>query len=387
MAFTINDLQDLTRLLRERPEWLSEVQRIVLTDELLAMPRELAELRRDTDKRFAELAEALRQLTLRFEEAQRRNDERFAELAEAQRRNDERLAELAEFQRRAEVRFAELTEAIKQLTARFEEAQWRNDERFAELAEFQRRAEVRFAELTEAIKQLTARFEEAQRRNDERFAELAEFQRRAEVRFAELTEAIKQLTARFEEAQRRNDERFAELAEAIRQLALRFDEYRQRTDDPIADMRGKLLEIEYRNKAGAIFGGRLRRPQVFDAGELWELLKERQLDESEIQQVVAADLIIRGKLYPPYSDRELWLVVEISSVIDRNDVARAARRAALLRKAGLLSLPVAAGQRLTQGAADLSEQLRVVLAKNGGLAGWDVSLSNALGYSGGPASH
>jgi DNA repair exonuclease SbcCD ATPase subunit len=387
MAFTINDLQDLTRLLRERPEWLSEVQRIVLTDELLAMPRELAELRRDTDKRFAELAEALRQLTLRFEEAQRRNDERFAELAEAQRRNDERLAELAEFQRRAEVRFAELTEAIKQLTARFEEAQRRNDERFAELAEFQRRAEVRFAELTEAIKQLTARFEEAQRRNDERLAELAEFQRRAEVRFAELTEAIKQLTARFEEAQRRNDERFAELAEAIRQLALRFDEYRQRTDDQIADMRGKLLEIEYRNKAGAIFGGRLRRPQVVDAGELWELLKERQLDESEIQQVVAADLIIRGKLYPPYSDRELWLVVEISSVIDRNDVARAARRAALLRKAGLLSLPVAAGQRLTQGAADLSEQLRVVLAKNGGLAGWDVSLSNALGYSGGPASH
>ena len=319
MAFTVNDLQDLTRLLRERPEWLSEVQRIVLTDELLAMPRELAELRRDTDKRFAELAEAIKQLTVRFEEAQRRNDERFAELAE-----------------------------------------------------FQRRSEVRFAELTEAIKQLTARFEEAQRRNDERFAELAE--------------AIKQLTARFEEAQRRNDERFAELAEAIRQLALRFDEYRQRTDDQIADMRGKLLEIEYRNKAGAIFGGRLRRPQVVDAGELWELLKERQLDESEIQQVVAADLIIRGKLYPPYSDRELWLVVEISSVIDRNDVTRAARRAALLRKAGLLSLPVAAGQRLTQGAADLSEQLRVVLAKNGGLAGWDVSLSNALGSAGAPAS-
>ncbi len=348
MAFTVNDLQDLTRLLRERPEWLSEVQRIVLTDELLAMPRELAELRRDTDRRFAELAEAIKQLTARFEEAQRRNDERFAELAE--------------FQRRSEVRFAELVE-------------------------FQRRSEVRFAELTEAIKQLTARFEEAQRRNDERLAELAEFQRRAEVRFAELTEAIKQLTARFEEAQRRNDERFAELAEAIRQLALRFDEYRQRTDDQIADMRGKLLEIEYRNKAGAIFGGRLRRPQVVDAGELWELLKERQLDDSEIQQVVAADLIIRGKLYPPYSDRELWLVVEISSVIDRNDVARAARRAALLRKAGLLSLPVAAGQRLTQGAADLSEQLRVVLAKNGGLAGWDMSLSAALGFSGGPASH
>ena len=43
MAFTVNDLQDLTRLLLERPEWRSEVRRIVLTDELLALPRELAE--------------------------------------------------------------------------------------------------------------------------------------------------------------------------------------------------------------------------------------------------------------------------------------------------------------------------------------------------------
>jgi TolA-binding protein len=253
MAFTVNDLQDLTRLLRERPEWLSEVRRIVFTEELLTLPQ--------------------------------RTDERFAELAEAQRRNEQR--------------------------------------------------------------------------------------------FAELTEAIRQLTLRFEEAQQRNEQRFAELAEAIRQLALRFDEYRQRTDAQIADMRGKLLEIEYRNKAGAIFGSRLRRPQVIDAGVLWELLRER-LDESEIRKIVTADLIVRGQLFPPQNERELWLIVEISSVIDRNDVARAASRAALLRKAGLLALPVAAGQRVTQGAAALSSQLHVVLAKNGSLAGWDVALSDAL---------
>jgi allophanate hydrolase subunit 1 len=331
MAFAVNDLQDLTRLLRERPEWLSEVRRIVFTEELLTLPQ--------------------------------RTDERFAELAEAQRRNEQR--------------FAELTEAIRQLTLRFEEAQQRNEQRFAELAEAQRRNEQRFAELTEAIRQLTLRFEEAQQRNEQRFAELAEAQRRNEQRFAELTEAIRQLTLRFEEAQQRNEQRFAELAEAIRQLALRFDEYRQRTDAQIADMRGKLLEIEYRNKAGAIFGSRLRRPQVIDAGVLWELLRER-LDESEIRKIVTADLIVRGQLFPPQNERELWLIVEISSVIDRNDVARAASRAALLRKAGLLALPVAAGQRVTQGAAALSSQLHVVLAKNGSLAGWDVALSDAL---------
>ena len=350
MAFTVNDIQDLLRLLREQPEWLGEVRRVVFTEELLALPRELAESQRRTDERFAELAEAIRQLTLRFEEAQRRNDERFAELAEA----------------------------IRQLTLRFEEAQRRNDERFAELAEFQRRAEARFAELTEAIKQLTLRFEEAQRRNDERFAELAEFQRRAEARFAELTEAIKQLTLRFEEAQRRNDERFAELAEAIRQLTLRFEDAQRRNDNQFADIRGKLLEIEYRNKVGAIFGGRLRKPRVVDAGDVWDILRNR-LDEAEIRRIVDADLIVRGGLLPAQDEGELWLVVEVSSVIDRNDVARAAERAALLRKADLLVVPVVAGQRLTQGAVTLAGEFGVAVARNGGLDGWDKALTKAGG--------
>ena len=375
VAFTVNDLRDLLRLLREQPDWLSEVRRVVLAEELLALPRELAEVQRRTDERFAELAEAIKQLTLRFEEAQRRNDERFAELAEAirqltlrfeeaqrrnderfeeaQRSNDERFAELAEFQRRTDERFAELAEAIRPLTLRFEEAQRRNDERFAELAEFQRRTDERFAELAEAIRQLTLRFEEAQRRNDERFAELAEFQRRT-------------------------DERFTELAEAIRQLTLRFEEAQQRNDNQFADIRGKLLEIEYRNKIGAIFGGRLRKPRVVDAGDVWDMLRD-QLGEAEIRRIVAADLIVRGGLLRAQGEGELWLVVEVSSVIDRNDVARAAERAALLRKAGLMVVPVVAGQRLTQGAVTLAEEFGVAIARNGGLDGWDKALAEAGG--------
>jgi DNA-binding transcriptional MerR regulator len=247
VAFTVNDIQDLLRLLREQPEWLGEVRRAVFTEELLALPRELAESQRRTDERFAELAEAIRQLTLRFEEAQRRNDERFAELAEA----------------------------------------------------------------------------------------------------------IRQLTLRFEEAQRRNDNQFA-------------------------DIRGKLLEIEYRNKVGAIFGGRLRKPRVVDAGDVWDILRNR-LDEAEIRRIVDADLIVRGGLLPAQGEGELWLVVEVSSVIDRNDVARAAERAALLRKADLLVVPVVAGQRLTQGAVTLAGEFGVAVARNSGLDGWDKALTKAGG--------
>ena len=242
MAFTVNDLQDLTRLLIERPEWLSEVRRIVLTDELLALPREVAE-------------------------AQRRTDERFAELVEIQRRNEEQLAEL------------------------------------------RRQTDARFAELTEAIRQLTLCFGEAQQRNEDRSVNISDL----------------------------------------------------------------LLKMRYRDKVGAIFGGRRRRPRVVDGGDVWELLRDH-LDEGEIRRIVAADLIVRGGLLPPQGEGELWLVVEVSRVIDRNDVARAAERAALLRKAGLLVMPVAAGKRFTRGALTLSEEFGVTLARDGALAGWDVYL-------------
>jgi hypothetical protein len=256
VAFTVNDLQDFLRLLREQPEWLDEVRRVVLTDELLALPRELAEAQLRTDARFAELAEAIQRLGLRFEEAQRRNEEQLAEL------------------------------------------------------------------------------------------------------------------------RRQTDARFAELAEAIRQLTLRFEEAQQRNEDWFADIRGELLEIRYRNRIGAIFGGRLCKPRVVDGGDVWDMFRGR-LDEAEIRRIVAADLIVRGGLLPAQGEGELWLVVEVSGVVDRNDVARAAERAALLRKAGLLVVPVAAGERLTQGAVTLSSEFGVAIAKDGRLNGWDKALASA----------
>ena len=344
VPFTVNDLQDFLRLLRERPEWLDEVRRVVLTDELLALPRELAEVQLRTDARFAELAEAIQRLTLRFEEAQRRNEEQLAEL---RRQVDARFAELAEAQRRNEEQLAELRRQV--------------DARFAELAEAQRRNEEQLAELRRQVDARFAELAEAQRRNEE---QLAEAQRRNEEQLAELRRQV--------------DARFAELAEAIRQLTLRFEEAQQRNEDRFADIRGELLEIRYRNRIGAIFGSRLRKPRVVDGGDIWDMFRGR-LDEAEIRRIVAADLIVRGGLLPAQGEGELWLVVEVSGVIDRNDVARAAERAALLRKAGLLVVPVAAGERLTQGAATLSSEFGVAIAKNGGLDGWDKALANAQG--------
>jgi hypothetical protein len=38
VAFTVDDLQDLLRLLEQHPEWRAELRRYVLTEELLELP-------------------------------------------------------------------------------------------------------------------------------------------------------------------------------------------------------------------------------------------------------------------------------------------------------------------------------------------------------------
>ena len=49
---TINTMQDLTRLLRENPEWRDEIRRELLTDELLQLPQRFAEYTEASERRF-----------------------------------------------------------------------------------------------------------------------------------------------------------------------------------------------------------------------------------------------------------------------------------------------------------------------------------------------
>ena len=64
---------DLVRLLEQHPEWRAELRRLVLTEEVLSLPRTVSELA----------------------EAQRRAEQRLEELVETQRHTEQRLQELA----------------------------------------------------------------------------------------------------------------------------------------------------------------------------------------------------------------------------------------------------------------------------------------------------
>ena len=110
MSFTIDDFQDLVRLLGEHPDWRAELRRQVLSDELLELPA------------------LVRQLA----EAQARTEQRVTELAQAQARTEQRLTELVEVQSRAEERLQRIEAALERLEAiveRLAEAQGSNETR------------------------------------------------------------------------------------------------------------------------------------------------------------------------------------------------------------------------------------------------------------------
>ena len=78
MAFTVQDFHDLVALLTQHPEWRAEIRRLVLTEELLALPqivRDLAEAQQRTEQQVAQLTQQVAQLT-----------QQVAQIVEVQRR-------------------------------------------------------------------------------------------------------------------------------------------------------------------------------------------------------------------------------------------------------------------------------------------------------------
>lgn len=111
MAFTAEDFQQLTQLLDERPEWRAALRRILLTDEILEMPRVLG---------------VLAAAQQRTEDGLQRLGARVDSLAEAQKRTEARLAELAEALQRTETRLETLSRDVGDLKEIFLEIQHRD---------------------------------------------------------------------------------------------------------------------------------------------------------------------------------------------------------------------------------------------------------------------
>lgn len=273
MAFTIQEYLDLVRLLAEHPEWRAELRRLLLSDEVLALP--------------------------------------------------EIVRSLAEAQQRTEARLERLEEVVQALA-------------------------------------------EAQQRTEARLDMLAEAQQRT----AEHLERLERVIYDLAEAQRRTEERLGSLADAY-----------WRTATTVGDLKGRMLEITYREKASAYFGPLLRRLRVVAPYSLEETL-ETHLSFEEFKDLLLLDLLVSGQ---PRHDRtlpEVWLAIEISGVVDQEDVDRALRRAMLLRQAGYSAIPVVAGEQATLGAEEAARQHNVVILQDGRTFLWEEALRAWVAQSG-----
>jgi hypothetical protein len=211
------------------------------------------------------------------------------------------------------------------------------------------RGELRRLVLTEellTLPQIVRDLAEAQRRTEQQVAQLVEAQRRTEQQVAQLTQQVAQLTqqvVQLVEAQRRTE----------RQIS--------RLQDDVGDLKGIVLEERYRHHAFAYFSRLVRRTHTFTEGELVALLEEAvaggRLSEDGMDEIVRADVVVRG--HRRDSAGEIYLVVEVSWGVGPRDVERAVRRAALLAQTGLQTMPVVAGERITDEAAELARAMRV----------------------------
>lgn len=230
--------------------------------------------------------------------------------------------------------FSDLTRLIE------EHPEWRSELRRLLLSD-------ELLTLPQAVGELIA----AQRRTEECVAALAEAQQRGEDRLSKLEAAIQNLV------------------NEVRALVVSLS----RTQDTVGDMKGRLLELTYKEKAGGYFGHLLRRVRVVELTTLEDTL-ESSLSPGEIREILRLDLLASGRLRIRPEEPEVLLAVEISSVVDQNDVDRAERRAKLLQQAGYRVLPVAAGEQITRGAEESARVQKVVLLRDGQALFWEEAL-------------
>ncbi|RME84548.1 MAG: hypothetical protein D6775_05195 [Caldilineae bacterium] len=339
-------------------------------DRAEAILAELLEAEKRTDRRLEELAEAQARTEQRVDalavsldrlaEAQARTEQRLEALAEAQARTEQRLEALAEAQARTEQRLEALAEA-----------QARTEQRLDALAEAQARTEQRLEALAEAQAHTEQRVDALALSLDR----LAEAQARTEQRLDALEQAHEQTARHLQEVAktlRENSLQLASLSNAIAEHNRRLEWLESKTSQAL----GYMLEVRYRDRAASYFGKLLRKVRVVTVPAIEDRL-EKHLTDEEIGDLHLLDLMIRGKPRHLPGVDELWLAVEISSVVDGGDIERAVRRAALLRKAGLDAIAAVAGNSSTEGARKLAAGEGVALFQDGTVSFWEEALRHA----------
>lgn len=192
-------------------------------------------------------------------------------------------------------------------------------------------------QVTELAETVQKGFEESEKR----FAEIDKHFEEIRQQFVLVDKRFEQMDKRFEQM----DKRFEQMDTRFEQIDRRFD----RLETRVGDIEGLSLEAHVRANAPGIFGRIVRRGRVVLPGNLEELLAaadDGRLSDGEWEQLMRLDVLLAGRR----DGAEVFLAIEVSSVIDLGDVSRTVKRAALLQRLGFETLSAVVGKRITPAA-------------------------------------
>jgi DNA repair exonuclease SbcCD ATPase subunit len=256
-----------------------------------------------------------------------------------------------------ELRNTVTKEDFRGLTGEIDRQVSRLDTALVDLTNAQNRTEQRVEELAQAQNRTEQRVEElahAQNRTEQRVEELAQAQNRTEQRVEELAHAqkdtetqIKQLTL----AQQKTETELHLLVKVVKRQSPRLDA-----------ALGRSLELQFRDRMTSYLWRFLKQGRLVSLSELSRQL-ESALDEESLDDLSRADAIATGLV----AGKEAFIVVEVSSKADANDVRRVVRWAGLLEKAGLPAIPLVACDFISDQAMRFAGQQGVRVFKQGRL--------------------
>ncbi len=217
-----------------------------------------------------------------------------------------------------------------------------------DLAEQQKLTSAEVHDLAEQQKLTSASLrdlEEQQKLTSASVRDLAEQQKLTSAEVHDLAEQQKLTSASLRD-----------LADTVRTLHIRTDK-----------TAGWALEWVVGNRLPAYVGREIKRCRVVGPMDLIESLEDRpamrELSAEDLDQLRRADLIATGTI----DGDAIYLVGEVSFTADNDDVLRAARRAAVLRKVGERSQPFVACDAIAPISAELARREGVWIIVEGRL--------------------
>ncbi|MDH7554758.1 MAG: hypothetical protein QHH74_14000 [Spirochaetota bacterium] len=141
----------------------------------------------------------------------------------------------------------------------------------------------------------------------------------------------------------------------------------EKQGNDVGSLKEDNFERKVKEKAPSYFGKLILKCRLIDSMELANsiddaiLNKKATLTDDERDDALKIDVVVTGFLRHN-KEKKVFLAAEVSIVVYKTDVERAARRTKIIEKClGIPGIPVVIGDEYTDGARKAAEELQVIM--------------------------